>query len=220
MAAPKATMTAEAGPRSRLGDPGLWSAWPLLLGFAALAIPTALHLATQQWTLESGAHGPIVIGIGGWLIVRRWRELAPFSAGAWPIALSLLAIALPTYVFGSAYGFSTLEAGGLYVAGVALLYSNIGLAGLRRLWFPLLFIAFAVPPPHAWMDAATAPLKQLVSFAATSVLGAAGLPVSRQGVTIVVAQYQLLVADACSGLGSLWGLIAIGLLYVYMMRGS
>jgi exosortase len=39
-------------------------------------------------------------------------------------------------------------------------------------------------------------------------------------VTIFVAQYQLLVEDACSGLNSLVGLIAISLFYIYLLRGS
>ena len=59
-----------------------------------------------------------------------------------------------------------------------------------------------------------------MSFAATGLLHEAGLPVAREGVTIFVAQYQLLVEDACSGMNSLIGLTAIGLLYVYLRRRS
>jgi exosortase len=39
-------------------------------------------------------------------------------------------------------------------------------------------------------------------------------------VTIFVAQYELLVEDACSGLHSLLGLVAVTLLYVYLTRGA
>ena len=42
----------------------------------------------------------------------------------------------------------------------------------------------------------------------------------REGVTIRVAQYQLLVEDACSGMNSLIGLTAISLFYIYLLRGS
>ena len=70
------------------------------------------------------------------------------------------------------------------------------------------------------LDSVTAPLKQFVSVAATNLLGAAGYPVSREGVILFVAQYELLVEDACSGMNSLFGLTAIGLFYVYLMRGA
>ena len=55
---------------------------------------------------------------------------------------------------------------------------------------------------------------------ATSAVAAFGLPVSHQGVVIDVAQYQLLVEDACSGMNSIFGLLAIGLFYIYLVRGS
>jgi exosortase len=66
----------------------------------------------------------------------------------------------------------------------------------------------------------TSPLKKLVSLAATDQLHALGVPVSREGVTIFVAQYQLLVEDACSGMNSIVGLVAVTLLYIYLVRGS
>jgi len=59
-----------------------------------------------------------------------------------------------------------------------------------------------------------------VSHTVTSVLGQFGYPVARVGVTIYVAQYQLLVEDACAGLNSLISLTAIGLFYVYILHNS
>src|ERR1700759_5111010 len=46
------------------------------------------------------------------------------------------------------------------------------------------------------------------------------MPVSREGVTIHVGAYQLLVEDACSGMNSLIGLTAISLFYIYLLRGA
>ena len=61
------------------------------------------------------------------------------------------------------------------------------------------------------MDHITSPLKLFVSRVATEGLQAFGIPIMHQGVTLIVAQYQLLVEDACSGMNSLVGLTAIGL---------
>ena len=47
-----------------------------------------------------------------------------------------------------------------------------------------------------------------------------GIPITREGVTLFVAQYQLLVEDACSGMNSLVGLIAISLFYIYLLRNA
>ena len=53
-----------------------------------------------------------------------------------------------------------------------------------------------------------------VSWVAAKVLYLAGYPVARSGVVIMVGQYQLLVADACAGLTSMFTLEALGMLYM------
>jgi exosortase len=195
--------------------------WVLLAGAAALGLPTLATLAEGSWTQETGAHGPIVLATSAWLL---WRQHALIRAEAKPgsllLALPLLVLGLAVYVFGRAYDFDTLEAGGLYAAGLSIAYAAMGARLMARLWFPFFYLAFAVPPPRLWMDIATAPLKQFVSYASTGLLHSWGLPVAREGVTIFVAQYQLLVEDACSGMNSLIGLSAVSLLYVYLRRQS
>ena len=193
----------------------------MLVGFGALAIPTLVRLAQQNWIEEAGAASPIIIATGGWLLWRSWPSMiAEGHRGQGWATATALALALPLYVFGRAYSFSFFETAGLFGVGLALLYEAVGGAVLLRQWFPLLYLGFAIPLPSWVLDTTTAPLKEVVSFAATSVLHAAGFPVAHQGVTITIAQYQMLVEDACSGLNSLFGLIAVGLLYAYLIRGS
>jgi exosortase len=207
--------------RVRSPSPSYLDSWPLLAGFAVLAIPTAITLAELDWTRENGAHEPIVLAVSCWLFWRQWPQARSAAVlGHWAPTLLLLLIALPTYVFGRAYDFPTLEAAGLFGAGLALLHARFGLAVIRALWFPILFTAFAIPPPQALLDTLTAPLKELVSYLATSSLALLGLPVARQGVVIFVAQYQLLVEDACSGMNSLVGLTALSLLYGFLSQGQ
>jgi len=207
--------------------PTQWSAialgapfW-LVAGFAVLAGPTFVSLAQQTWSREFGAYGPIIIAAGAWLVWRQIPELRRLAApGAAWVTWLMLAIAFPLYVFGRAYDFLTLETAGVYGVGVAMLYSKVGARAMMATWFPLLYLAFVIPPPNSVLADLTAPLKQFVSYVATSSLAHVGVPVAREGVTIFVAQYELLVEDACSGMNSIVGLIAVSLLYIYLMRGS
>jgi exosortase len=84
----------------------------------------------------------------------------------------------------------------------------------------MLYLAFLIPPPAIVLQAVTAPLKIFVSKAATSTLAIAGLPVVSHGVAIDVGSYQLLVEEACSGMNSILGLLAVGLFYIHLMHGS
>jgi len=195
--------------------------WPLYLGLSAMAAPTIATLGSQVWSKESGAHGPIVVATGLWLVWRKREELASLAQPGqpWIIALGLL-VSLPLYVFGRAYDFVSLEVAGLVGTCLTALYAHVGATAVLRNWFPLLYLGFIIPPPGWLMDGLTAPLKILVSKAATDLLQMFGIPIFRQGVTLIVAQYQLLVEDACSGMNSLTGLTAISLFYIYLLRNA
>lgn len=193
----------------------------VIAALAAMAIPTMVTLAHRDWGRDFGAYGPIVLVTGAWLLWRRLPEIRRDAAPG-PLWLSLLILApsIPLYIFGRAYDFPTLETTGVYGAGLAVLQARIGWRVMLREWFPLLYLAFVIPPPSQVLAELTGPLKEFVSHFATDWLASFGVPVSREGVTIFVAQYQLLVEDACSGMNSLVGLIAVSLLYIYLMRGS
>jgi exosortase len=194
---------------------------PLAAAFALLAIPTIVTLGGQVWSTEAGAHGPIVLCTGAWLLWRQTDELREMGKpGAPLITAALLSVALALYVFGRAYDFISLETAGVYGVGISILHALVGARAMMRSWFPLFYLTFVIPPPIWVLDYVTGPLKQFVSYAATEPLQALGVPLAREGVTIFVAQYQLLVEDACSGMNSLVGLVAISLLYIYLMHGS
>lgn len=195
--------------------------WPLWLGIATLALPTILALAQGPWQQESGVHGIIVLVTGLWLVWRREADLAAISHPGSPVVTALLlAVALPMYVAGRAFEFISIETAALLLAMVAVAYQYLGVAALKLLWFPVLYLGFVVPLPGWFLDTITLPLKELVSELVTGGLSAVGYPVGRMGVTLYIGSYQLLVEDACAGLNSLVSLTAIGLFYVYLIRGS
>lgn len=195
--------------------------WPLLIGLLALGLPTMYEIATQSWTGEAGVHGPIVLATGVWLFARRWRELLTIrQPGNWPVTLALLIPALLAYAFGRAFGFLAIEALALMGVLVAVFYSYFGAEAARRMWFPILYLLFVVPIPGWVITTLTAPMKEYVSSSATWILSHAGYPIVREGVTLYVAQYQLLVEDACAGLNSLISLTAISLFYIYILHNA
>ena len=100
-------------------------------------------------------------------------------------------------------------------AGLLLAFK--GVRALRAAWFPLFFLLFMVPLPGGLVAAVTTPLKSAVSYVASNLLYALGYPVGRSGVVLTVGPYQLLVADACAGLNSMFTLEALGLLYMNLM---
>lgn len=193
--------------------------WPLLIGFLVLAIPTFIGLADEVWTLEIGAHGPIVLATGLWLVSQRLNDLRESSTGpSWGMAALGMAISIPLYIFGRAYDFISLEALAVYGAMLAIMCRIYGFTALLKHFFPFLYLGFLVPPPGWLIDQATAPLRSFVSMVSTEMLQMFGYPIAREGITMYIAQYQLLVEDACSGMNSIIGLTAITLFYIYVIH--
>jgi exosortase len=193
--------------------------WPLWAGFLVMLVPTLAGLGREVWSMEIGAHGPIVLATGLWLITQCLPDMRArhSPARALPIVL-ILALAVPLYVFGRAYDFISLEAAGVYGAMLALAYRLAGWPALRHNIFPFVYLGFLVPPPGWLIDQATAPLRTLVSTVATALLQPLGYPIQREGVTLFVGSYQMLVEDACAGMNSIVGLTAITLFYIYLLH--
>ena len=199
-----------------LGQHGL-----LLAACLAMVLPTLYSLATGPWTTEAGIQGPIVLATGSWLLLRRLPEIRANAVhGSLPIAVAMMLAAIPAYIFGRAFDFISIEVAALLLALLATAYAYVGFAVLKALWFPIFYLGFMVPLPGWILDYITLPLTQLVSEVVTATLQWLGYPVARVGVTIYIAQYQLLVEDACAGLNSLVSLISIGLFYVYILHNS
>jgi exosortase len=199
----------------------LMAHWPLWLGIAAMAIPTLIALGQGPWQEESGVHGIIVLVTGLWLVWRRQDEiLAERQDGNPVLTVAAFAVAVPLYVAGRAFEFISIETAALLLALVAVAQQYWGLKVVAKLWFPIVYLGFVVPLPGWFLDTITLPLKEFVSEIVTAALAQVGYPVGRMGVTLYIGSYQLLVEDACSGLNSLISLTAIGLFYVYLIRGS
>lgn len=189
----------------------------LLLGLLAIAVPTLLFVAQESWSTEQGSHGPIVLFTGLWLLWRQWQEAKPLARRPNPVKVfAILALILPLYAFARITQIAELEGYFMYATLLAVLYSTVGAAAMKRMWFPLFYIAFIFPPPESLVDAVTLPMKMELSRAAVGLLAWLGYPIGGEGVRIYVGQYELLVAAACSGLNSIISLSAISLFYIYI----
>lgn len=197
--------------------PRVKSAFFALLGVAAMAVPTFITMARQHWTTEEGVHGPIILATGLWLI---WRERKMLAAEARPLENWLWVIPLAalgcTWVFARVFGIQSVETASLYLVMVLLGLVYLGPGVMRKMWFPVVYLAFLIIPPGSLIVDLTQPLKIWISATAVELLHLAGYPVAHSGAVIQVGQYQLLVATACAGLMSLFSLTAIGLFYVHL----
>lgn len=195
---------------------------PVLLGLLVMYVPTFVDLAYGLWTKDEQMHGPIVFAVVMYLF---WSMRSKIhSAPTEPrlgIAWALLVVGVFLYVLGRSQEIVMFELGSLLWILPALMLAQRGINALRVCWFPIFFLFFMIPLPGPVVDVLTLPMKTFVSWATEHVLYAAGYPISRSGVILYLGPYQLLVADACAGLHTLFSLEAMGLFYLHLtQRGS
>ena len=193
--------------------------WALaVVGFLALYLPVYYSAAAGIWQSEEQGHGAIVLAVMCWLFWTSRHEIdqsptKPLRVIGWLV----LCFGLLVYFVGRVFSIAIFELGSqpLVAAGVLLLLR--GASAIRVAWFPLLYFVFMIPLPGILVDAITGSLKGLIANIVESLLYATGYPIARSGVILSIGHYQLQVADACSGLHSMFSLSALGTLFMYLM---
>ncbi len=166
------------------------------------------------------SHGYFLPVIAGWMLWSRRNAIAgslgkPAAIGLVGVSAAILILILSELTVTSLMIFQHLA--------MILLFASLALAlgGRNVFWISLLpisFLLFMVPPPY-W---AITVLSQQFQFW-SSELGAwmislMGIPVFLSGNIIDMGDYQLQVADACSGLRYLFPFLSLGFLAGYLFR--
>jgi exosortase B len=187
----------------------------IILVTLALYTPTYVKLSQEVWSQEGQGHGPVMLALTIWLTWQRWPLLlsAPKKPAIFAGSLCLIS-GLIFYTIGRSQEFPELEVGSQFLTIPGLLLLYFGWPTLKVMRFPILFLIFIVPLPFIVVNAITAPLKAAVSYTAEALLYHLEYPIGRTGVTLIIGQYKLLVADACAGLNSIFSLEAIGVFYL------
>jgi exosortase len=198
-----------------------WQWLTLVACASAMFAPTLYRLlSVGAWTTPEYSHGPLVLAVSFWLLWLRLREPVRRSwedrGGA--VAWAILIPAAFIYLLGRVLLLDALETLSFIGVSAALAVLTGGTALLRQLRFPIAFMLFMVPLPTAVVGLISGHIKPWVASAAVNFLSLFHLPVGRGGATIVIGQYQLLVADACAGMNNLLMLEAFGVLYLYLVR--
>lgn len=183
-----------------------------------------LHKLILDWLSDPNySHGFIIPVFSLYLLWRRktliielYRRKDPNFQG-----LIVITVGLMILVLGKAGSelftqrFSII----IVIMGIVLLF--FGKEMLKATVSAIVFLIFMIPLPYILYDSIAFPLKLLASDLATTTLTFFHIPVYREGNIIHLARTTLEVADACSGIRSLYSLFALGfVLAVTMLKGN
>ena len=178
-------------------------------------LPKLVH---DWWDDPNFSHGFLVPLFSVWLIWKRRGDLRAFASSATLLpGVFLVLIGVVMLVVGKAGGeYFTMRSSLVFNMG-GLFWVVFGREGFRLCLFPLAFLFFMVPIPYILYDAIAFPLKIAASWFGEHSLTLIGVPVFREGNIIVLPNLQLEVADACSGIRSLYSLMALAAVAAHSM---
>jgi len=189
----------------------------LVVWFAA-TLPAWWTMAGEWWSDPNYSHGLLIVPVALFFLWRardRWRAIEPQAS---VLGLLLFAGAAMLYVLGTAAAenFSVRVAA---VGGIgALVWGLLGWRFLRAVWFPVVFLFFAIPWPYVIYYQVTFPLQLMSTKAACFFLDLMGITFVRQGNVIYLPDYALEVVEACSGVRSLLSMTTLGAAFAYLTQ--
>ena len=195
--------------------------WPIgiLAVVAAFLYGGILARLVDDWLHDPNySHGFLVPLFSAFLVWRNRRALSRLPAKPTWWGLAGIAGALMVLVVGKlgAELFLTRSSFVLLLAGMVLYF--LGWRWLRALLFPLAFLFLMIPIPALLFDQISLPLQFFASHVASSLLALVGVPVLRDGNIIRLPAMTLEVAEACSGIRSLMSLVALAIIYGYLLE--
>jgi len=193
--------------------------WLVLLSFVVMFASTYTLLADGPWQTDQDGHGPFIVLLAIGIAISKYSGLKDVSGPSSPVfGWSFLVVGLLFYIIGSSQEILLLDVGAIIPILVGITLILKGYAGLKQFWVPIFFLSFAIPLPGWIMDTLTQPMKLYLSDLVVDQLFNLGFPIAQNGVVIYIAQYQLLVKDACVGLNSMYSLSAVGFFYIYLVN--
>lgn len=188
----------------------------LLMGWLYSSI--LARLVAQWWHDPNFSHG-FFVPLFSLLVIwqTRSRLVSVPLRPSW-VGLPLMIVALSVLVVGVLGAELFLSRVSLLLVIAALIVFFLGWQSFRAVLFPWAFLILMIPIPAILFNQITFPLQLLTSKVASGVLPVIGVPVLREGNVITLPAMSLEVAEACSGIRSLLSLVALSIIYGYLLE--
>lgn len=190
-----------------------------IVAFIALLYwPTSVFgWLVQSWLSNPYySHGflvPLVSGFFAWTKRHELKKREPSIIGAFVLALGIL-----VYILGFVQNMRFLTAFSFLIVLSGLLLSFYGKKTTRLMVFPLCFLIFMIPLPY--IQEIGFFLQSISVHSSAWLLKALGLAITTVGTEIHLGDNVFTVGLACSGINTLIALLALVLVYVYLLMGA
>ena len=203
-----------------------WSQRELWLGVIGLGIllivvnvRTILDL-NDRWTRDPNyGHGVLIPFIALYFVYATRGRLRGLEPRRSYLGLAVLLVGMLLKYISMPMASVTLAGIAMVVMANGLLLYVGGMQVYSRIWFAAAYLVFMLPLPAFIHTKIAFPLQLLASQVSAATLKLVfGVSLILHGNRLLLASRELSVAEACSGMRSILGLLALGLAFAYLAR--
>jgi len=165
-------------------------------------------------------HAYFILPVSLWLVWRKRAKLRTMSCKPNSLYLILLVPGLLMFILGWRQDY-------LFISTLSLIPLLFGLTGYlygtkvtKTLTFAILYLLLMVPPPLGILDSVTLPMRKGISVVTEMLLKSFHYPITRDGLILSIGGNEIYMGAPCSGFRSLITMIALGLVFAYVNKGS
>jgi EpsI family protein len=196
-----------------------------VLAVAALVLcyASVIRVLAETWATNSSySYGFAMVLISGyvlWAKSERLRNLAPRPD--YFLGVPVILVGVATLTVGRLGLLTSLQEVSLLVTLAGFVLLLFGREAFGYTWFPLGYLLLGIPIWDNVIGSLQPPSQDLSARIASSLLRVGGLPVLREGTTLVLPNVTLEVMRECSGVNQLLAIIAMALPAAYLwLKGN
>ena len=187
----------------------------------ALLFADAIGNLWSRWgAQEELSHSYMIPLVSLWLIYANRDRVKAAIGEPSLLGVGILGAAFAAFLLGRVTSIYLFQHVGFVIAIAGLVAALGGVSLLRTLGAPVSFLFFAVPPPYWVITVLSWKFQEMSSFLGVRMIEAMNIPVYLSGNIIDLGDYQLQVAEACSGLRYLFPFLSLGVMAAYMYSGA
>jgi len=198
----------------------------LALPFVASLLLISLTWPVWRWLWgewignEYYGHGILILPVALFLVIQRLRldkQIQPAAMLGNNFGILLLGASLVSFVWLLNQKAYYLAAFAMLFMGAGMIWALGGVNLLRKVLFPLSYLALMIPLP--FIDRITLPLALFTGVCAGGLARLLGNNVTIIGNAVSLPNAELVIGAQCSGINSLIALMALMVLAAYLLNG-
>ncbi len=191
---------------------------PFVIVMGLLYHKTFLDMVRIWYHDANYSHGFLIPFLSAYFMWERRDRLAQIEFKPKNIGLLLLCMGLTAYLLGAIGGANTTIRVSFFFVTLGLVIFLFGMDLYAVVSFPVLYLVFMVPLPAYLYDSIAFPLKSFISYISVECLNTMHMPAYLEGNIIRLPTLTIEVADACSGVRSIYSILALAVAYAEILK--